>query len=167
MLPLKQADQSMGPLAFLDLFERVALETVSRACRDEARAHAPWRRQLVVPAAYKDAPVVNEVFQWCFLDNNLSCASLTSLSVLCCRNLTNDSIKAVAAGCASLTSLDVACCSKLTDESIKAVAAGCPSLTSLNVANCSKLTDESFKAVAAQMTMAVADPSVTFGAQRR
>ena len=40
-------------------------------------------------------------------------------------------MKAVAAGCPGLTSLAVSSCGKLTDEAVKAVAAGCnPPLSS-------------------------------------
>ena len=115
LLPLAQVNASVGPLAYLDLFERVAFETVSRACREEVRAPALWR-QLVVVKASKEAPLVNNVLTWLFGKNNEhSYASLTSLDVKDCRDLTDESIKAVAAGCASLTSLNVVGCSNLTD----------------------------------------------------
>ena len=135
MLPLAQVNPSVGPLAYLDLFERVALETVSRACREEVRTPVLWR-QLVITKATKEAPLVNHVLRWLFGKNNEhSYALLTSLDVSCCRDITDESIKAVAAGCASLTSLNVSGCPNLTDESIKAVAAGCASLTSLNISD--------------------------------
>ena len=76
------------------------------------------------------------------------CPSLSSCNVAGCKFLTDASMKALAAGCASLTSLDVSRCTLLTDESLVALAAGCPSLASLNVRNVEKLTDEAIRAVA-------------------
>ena len=81
-------------------------------------------------------------------------AALTSVNVSGCRNLTDEAVKAIAS-CSrgGLRSLNVSCCGKLlTDESIKAVAVSCPSLTSLNVADCKFLTDESIKAIATGCT---------------
>ncbi len=37
LLPLEQVNPSVGPLTYLDVFERVGLETVSRACREEVQ----------------------------------------------------------------------------------------------------------------------------------
>ena len=74
--------------------------------------------------------------------------ALTSVNVSGCRNLTDEAIKAIAS--CSLRTLNVARCGKLlTDLSIQAVAASCPSLTSLNVADCKFLTDGSIEAIAA------------------
>ena len=140
LLPLEQVNASVGPLAYLDLFERAAVETASRACREEVRAPVLWR-QLVIHHESKEAPLVNNVLTWLFGKNNEhSHASLTSVDVKGCRNLTNKSIKAVAVGCASLKEINVSDCSNLTDKSIRAVAAGCASLTSLDVGWCDKLT---------------------------
>eukprot|EP00966_Prymnesium_polylepis_P280190 6473639-Prymnesium_polylepis.1 len=79
------------------------------------------------------------------------CASLTSLSVAGCSELTDESIKAVA-GCTSLTSLDVSGCGKLTDEALQAIAKNCM-LTSVNVSGCRNLTDEAIKALASRSSL--------------
>ena len=131
LLPLEQVNPSVGPLAYLDLFERAALETVSRACREEVRTPVLWR-QLVIPASSKEAPVANKVLAWLFGDERYpTCASmLTSLN---CRNLTDESIKAVAAGCASLTSLDVSCCYKITYKTSSAVKLSLPALSAASI----------------------------------
>jgi hypothetical protein len=140
LLPLEEVNSSVRPwVAYLNLFERATLERVSRACREEVRAPVLWR-QLIVPAASKEAPLVNGVLTWLFSNERYSCASLASLDLKGCTNLTDEPIKAIAAGCASLTSLDVAGCSNLTDESITAVAAGCASLTARHVRGCPTLT---------------------------
>jgi hypothetical protein len=74
--------------------------------------------------------------------------SLTSVGVKACSNLTDESIKALAASCC-LLKLDVESCAELTDEAIKAVALGCgASLKSLDFGDCPNLTDESMTAVA-------------------
>ena len=87
LLPLEQVNPSVGPLAYLNLFELVALETVSRACREEVRAPALWR-QLVISKKKqpKEAPLINEVVAWLFGNNNNehAYASLTSLDVASC-----------------------------------------------------------------------------------
>ena len=129
---LERVNHSVGPLAYLDIFECVAFEMVSPACRGEVRAPTMWR-QLVIPNSSKQGRLVNETLAWLCGNERLSCTSLTSLDLKDCRNLTDESIRAVAAGCSSLTSLIVSGCENLTDESIKAVAAGCSSLTSLNI----------------------------------
>ena len=108
LLPLEQVNPSVGPLAFLDTFERVALETVSRAFREEVRAPVLLWRQLVISKSLsKEARLVNDLLSWLFGNEQYSCASLTSLDLKGCRYLTDGSMKAVAAGCASLTSLNV------------------------------------------------------------
>jgi sigma54-dependent transcription regulator len=61
LLPLEQVNASVGPLAYLDLFERVNLETVSRACREEVRAPALWGNQLFISASSKEGRLVNDV----------------------------------------------------------------------------------------------------------
>ena len=79
--------------------------------------------------------------------------SLQSLNVAYCgKLLTDESIKAVATSCPSLTTLNAADCKLLTDESIQALSGGCRSLTSLDVSRCKSLTDESMKALAAGCT---------------
>mmetsp|Transcript_22682 Transcript_22682/g.71030 ORF Transcript_22682/g.71030 Transcript_22682/m.71030 type:complete len:229 (-) Transcript_22682:1549-2235(-) len=77
------------------------------------------------------------------------CPLLKSLDVSFCKKLTDESIKEIAARCSWLESLNVASCGELTDESIRAIAVGCRSLEALNVGSCRKLTDESIKALAA------------------
>jgi hypothetical protein len=94
LLPLEQVNSSVGPLAYLDLFARAAVETVSRACREELRTPVLWRR-LVIPASSKESRLVNNVITWLF-GNGHSYASLTSLDLKGCHKLTDGSIKAVA-----------------------------------------------------------------------
>ena len=86
LLPLEQVDPSVGPLAFLDLFDRAALETVSRACREEVRAPVLWHR-LIIHHESKEAPQVNKVLTWLFANECVSYSSLTSLDLKGCRDL--------------------------------------------------------------------------------
>merc|ERR1712153_133313 len=87
--------------------------------------------------------------------------SLRSLNVAYCgKLLTDESIKALAAGCTSLTSLNVRNCEKLTDEGIKAVAM-LTELSTLRIFGCRKLTDESVKALAGCATLSTLDTTNT------
>jgi F-box/leucine-rich repeat protein 2/20 len=75
-------------------------------------------------------------------------AGLTQLSVIGCSKLTDASLVDVARRCPGLTGLNVSWCSMLTDVSIVEVVRGCPGLTVLNVSRCSQLTDVSIVEVA-------------------
>merc|ERR1712118_233769 len=88
--------------------------------------------------------------------------SLRSLNVAYCgKLLTDESIKALAAGCTSLNSLNLRNCEKLTDEAIKALAT-LPELSTLRIFGCRKLTDESIKALAACAKLTTLDTTKTF-----
>jgi hypothetical protein len=128
LLPLEQVNPSVGPLCYLDFFDRASVERVSRACREEVRAPALWRNQLVILRSSREAPLVSDVMKWIFFcDKNRPSLLINTISLKECTNLTDEALMmAVAAGCGStLTSLDLGFCTKLTDESVKAIAAGC------------------------------------------
>uniref|UniRef100_A0A7S2W5M0 FHA domain-containing protein n=1 Tax=Mucochytrium quahogii TaxID=96639 RepID=A0A7S2W5M0_9STRA len=74
------------------------------------------------------------------LANN--CKKLEKLGVMCCRNITDNGVAAIARGCgASLKTFIVHCCFELTNASLISLANNCKKLENLNIHRCLKISD--------------------------
>ena len=61
---------------------------------------------------------------------------------MCCDNITDVAVEAVAKGCEQLTSLHLTNCYDITDAAVKAVAEGCKQLTLLSLHGCNNISTE-------------------------
>ena len=78
-----------------------------------------------------------------------NCANLTDINLWGCRNITDAAMTALAGNCANLTAVDLCNCDKITDAAITALAANCANLTTINLWGCRNITDAAITALAA------------------
>ena len=75
--------------------------------------------------------------------------TLLSLTLSCCRNVTNDAFSAASLeGLKQLSALDLTRCLNVTDLAIKQIARDCSNLQTLNLSSCEDITDAAIMEVA-------------------
>ena len=74
-------------------------------------------------------------------------ATLTTLELDGCYNITDTAVVAVTSACKRLTSLNLCGCHNISDAAVEAVASECKQLTSLTLHYCYNITDAAVQAV--------------------
>ena len=133
-------------LSFIEQNERTVASSLTCAGFLHA-ANAVWRTgtfdsdQLVVGGALS-------LHRFMRAHARFPALSVQTLSFFGCKQLTNDSIVALAASCPLLKSVNLAFCSRITDASVVALTACCPWLKSVDLTDCELITDASIMALA-------------------
>ena len=76
-------------------------------------------------------------------------ATMTTINLRSCDNITDAAMTALAANCANLTTIDLSECDNITDAAIAALAANCANLTTIDLYDCDNITDAAITALAA------------------
>ncbi|EFA80600.1 Non-receptor tyrosine kinase spore lysis A [Heterostelium album PN500] len=79
------------------------------------------------------------VIQICNTSRSLSSIKLSS------KNITDQSLKRIAAKCRQLTVLDLIACENITDSGVQSIVRGCPELSSLNLCSSKNITTAAFQ----------------------
>ena len=74
--------------------------------------------------------------------------SLSSLSILECRKVTNEGVRVLCTGCPGLLEINISYCGRLTDEALVAISQTCPHLRSLSLMGLRHITDVGIAKVA-------------------
>jgi hypothetical protein len=77
---------------------------------------------------------------------------LQSLSLICCRSISDSGLITISMHCHDLQSLDVMGCDQMGDASIISVSTHCTGLQSFNLNACSKITDASIISISTHCT---------------